>query len=152
MYRLVIPIFLSLMFSAFSGNNKLTVPSSVVAQDTIYSDGTWEGSSRAAYTDEPYWGKVKVTIKNGIVKDVTFSIRDSAKHETFDARYERHFADIPEYVEQCRNDLKGVRAYPSMLLKNRRTMQVDAISGATWSYNIFIASLKDALGKAITIK
>ncbi len=42
---------------------------------------------------------------------------------------------------QCKNDWKGVRTYPKKLLKIKDINKIDATSGATWSYNIFRASV-----------
>ncbi len=101
-------------------------------------NGTFIGESRSHYTDEPYWGKVTLQIRNGQIADVKFQIRDSAKHEPFNEKYEVHFANIPEYVQQCRNDWEGVQNYPKEFLKKQDIDQLDAVSGATWSFNIFI--------------
>jgi major membrane immunogen (membrane-anchored lipoprotein) len=116
-------------------------------QDTIKNlrDGIFEGRSQASYSDEPYWGIVKLTIKEGVFSDVKFIIRDSALHEFFDAKYEKHFEGNPVYVEQSRNDWKGVQTYPGKLTGSKDLKSVDAMSGATWSYNIFKASVEDAL-------
>lgn len=116
-------------------------------QDTIkkYRDGVYEGKSQDIYTDEPYWGIVRLTVKDGSFSEVKFIMRDSALHEPFDGRYERHFAGNPEYIQQSRNDWKGVQTYPEKLKGTRSIESVDAMSGATWSYNIFKATVKDAL-------
>ncbi len=118
-------------------------------QDTTknYIDGNYEGLSQASYSDEPYWGHVKLTIKDGVFSEVKFIIRDSALHEYFDGKYEKHFEGNPVYVEQSRNDWKGVQAYPGKLTGRKNLNTLDAISGATWSYNIFKASVEDALKK-----
>jgi major membrane immunogen (membrane-anchored lipoprotein) len=120
-------------------------------QDTLlkYANGIYEGVSQHIYRDEPFWGKVKVMIEGGKMSIIRFSIRDSALHETFDQNYEKHFVTIPEYVQQCRNDWKGVQAYPAMLQEKQDIRKVDAISGATWSYNIFRAAVDSALKKAV---
>lgn len=114
----------------------------------IYKDGRYHGVSRADYTNEPYYGFTRIDVKNGKIVNVDFFIRDSVKHEFFNQKYEKHFAGNPEYIRQCRNDWKGVRAYPDSLLKYQDINKIDAISGATWSFNIFKASVKDALSKA----
>ncbi len=49
------------------------------------------------------------------------------------------------YVQQCRNDRRGVLSYPDTLLKYQDICKVDAIAGATWSYNLFRTSVKEAL-------
>lgn len=111
-------------------------------------DGTYSGQSRAKYIYEPYWGSVHLTIKNGSVSDIRFVIRDSNLHETFDGNYEKHFEGNAEYIKQSRNDWKGVQSYPNIFSEKQDINKVDAISGATWSYNIFKASVNDALKNA----
>jgi major membrane immunogen (membrane-anchored lipoprotein) len=114
----------------------------------ICKDGTYEGMSRAKYTYEPYWGIVQLTIKNGSIDKVSFSIRDSSLHENFDGQYEKHFEGNDVYIQQSRNDWKGVQTYPKMLSEKQDLNKIDAISGATWSYNIFRASVDEALKNA----
>jgi major membrane immunogen (membrane-anchored lipoprotein) len=117
-------------------------------KNSNYKDGIFEGVSRSRYTDEPYYAKVKLTITNGQIADVKFSIRDSSLHEFFDEKYEKHFSGNEEYVNQCRNDWKGVKSYPDSLLRIQNIEKVDAISGATWACNMFKAATKEALKKA----
>lgn len=114
-----------------------------------YKDGTYSGTSRSIYTSEPYYGTVTVTVDGGRITQVVFFVRDSAKHELFDDKYERYFAGNDEYIRQCRNDLKGIQTYPEQLIKYQDPDGLDAVSGATWSYNIFRASVKEALAGAV---
>ncbi len=113
-----------------------------------YKDGHYNGISRAIYTDEPFYGITKIAIENGKIVKVIFFVRDSSKHEYFDDKYEKYFAGNDEYVQQCRNDWKGINSYPDSLLKYQDIDKVDAISRATWSFNIFKASVKQALSSA----
>jgi major membrane immunogen (membrane-anchored lipoprotein) len=113
-----------------------------------YRDGTFTGLSQSSYTDEPYWGIVNLTIRNSSITKISFAIRDSSLHETFNEKYEKHFEGNPLYVQQCRNDWKGVKDYPKRLHETQDPDKVDVVSGATWSYNIFRASLKEALKNA----
>ena len=110
-----------------------------------YRDGIYMGKSQAKYTNEPYVGNVTIEIKKGEITDVKFSIVDTALKELFAEKYEKHFEGNNLYMQQCRNDWKGVQTYPSRLIKSQNIENVDAISGATWSYNIFKASVKEAL-------
>jgi len=144
---LSLSLILILTSSSFSGKR---TGDNYFMQDTTtkYKDGVYEGMSRASYTDEPYWGIVHLTLSNGKFTDVRFMVRDSNLHETFDALYEKHFVDNPEYVKQSRNDWKGVQIYPKELAKKQDINKVDVVSGATWSYDIFKASVQDALKKA----
>ena len=122
----IIVTFLLFLLTAFS-------------TDGPYHDGIYIGASRAAYTNEPYYGFSKIVIENGNIVDVEFFIRDSSKHVNFNEGYEKYFAGNDLYVQQCRNDWKGIKSYPDTLLKYQIIDKVDVISGATWSYNIFKA-------------
>ena len=141
--------FIFLITSIFSNS---TFPQELkntdkAVQDTSVTckDGTYEGKSQAKYILEPYWGNVHLTLKNGLFTEISFVIRDSSLHETFDEKYEKHFEGNPEYIQQSRNDWKGVQAYPKKLSEKQDINKIDAISGATWSYNIFRASVNEAL-------
>ncbi len=116
----------------------------VLSFNLPYKDGNYHGSSRASYNNEPYYGFARIRVENGQIVKVVFFVRDSAKQEIFDGKYERHFAGNDLYVQQCRNDWKGIQSYPDSLLKYQDIDQIDAISGATWSYNLFKASVKEA--------
>jgi major membrane immunogen (membrane-anchored lipoprotein) len=119
-------------------------------QDSLikYKDGTYFGKSRSKYIYEPYWGNVHLTLKDGLITDIRFVIRDSNLHETFDGSYEKHFEGNAVYIQQSRNDWKGVQSYPQKFSDKQDINKVDAVSGATWSYNIFKASVNEALKNA----
>jgi len=116
--------------------------------DRPYKDGIYCGSSRAIYIDEPYYGLSKITIENGNIIQVEFSVRDSSRQEYFNEEYEKYFAGNNEYIQQCRKNWIGINAYPDSLLKYQDLNRVDVISGATWAYNIFKASTQEALSAA----
>jgi major membrane immunogen (membrane-anchored lipoprotein) len=139
MIKKTIFAFILLMLVAFSG-------------DGPYKDGNYTGTSRAIYTNEPYYGYSKIAIKNGKIIKVEFFVRDSSRHEYFDDKYEKYFAGNNVYIQQCRNDWKGIQSYPDSLLKYQDLDKVDVISGATWSYNIFKASTQEALSAAENAK
>ena len=113
-----------------------------------FKDGVYKGESQSKYIAEPYWGQVTLKIKNDKVTLVSFQIVDKEKNEVFGPDYERFFKGHPEYVAQCRNELKGIKAYTEAFMKTKNLEKVDAITGATWSYNIFSDALKAALKKA----
>jgi major membrane immunogen (membrane-anchored lipoprotein) len=145
----IVLLFSLFISSSISAGHNVRVPVNEV-QDSIvrYKDGTYEGKSRAKYIYEPFWGSVLFTLKGGLLTDINFVIRDSSLHETFDGKYEKHFEGNPEYIQQSRNDWKGVQTYPKKLSEKQDINKVDAISGATWSYNIFKASVNEAMKNA----
>jgi major membrane immunogen (membrane-anchored lipoprotein) len=113
-----------------------------------YTDGVFTGESQSHYTSEPYWGQARVEIKDDRIISLSFQIIDKDKNEIFGPDYERHFKDNPNYAEQCRNEVKAIKVYRENYLKTKDMKQVDAITGATWSYNIFRDALNVALEKA----
>ena len=113
-------------------------------------NGTFEAKSQSYYDSENYWGQVKLRIQEGKIVDVKFTIRDSTLHERFDGKYEAHFAGNEEYIQQSRNDWKGVQLYPEKLLKKQDISKVDAVSGATWSYNFFRSCVEKALKDTVS--
>jgi len=148
-FLVVISITILINGSAFRSDSDFIAGDKVV-QDTviIYKDGSYEGRSRSLYTAEPYWGILKITVRDSLFTNISFMIRDSALHETFNEKYEIHFEGNPLYIQQCRNDWKGVLTYPVKLGETQHINKVDAMSGATWSYNIFKASFGQALKNA----
>ncbi len=111
-------------------------------------NGTFEGRSHSIYKNEPYKGVTRITLQNGKIQNVTFQIIDTSKNELFDQNYASHYPNQPEYQKQCVEDWKGVLNYPAQLLKKQNITSVDAVTGATWSYNLFVSSAAVALKKA----
>lgn len=111
----------------------------------MLNDGTYKGSSQSHYTMEPYVGTAIIEIKDHKIIGVEFQIVDTLNNEVFGSDYEKHYPDNELYQQQCRNDWQGVINYPKELLAKQRVDSIDAVSGATWSYNIFKASVEKAL-------
>jgi len=115
--------------------------------DDKLADGIYTGSSQSIYTNEPYVGTATIKIENNKIANIEFQIADTLANEVFGSDYDKHFPDNKLYQEQCHNDWKGVKLYPEVLLKKQNIDLVDAVSGATWSYNIFKATVEKALKK-----
>jgi len=113
-----------------------------------YKDGVFTGESRSKYNHEPYWGQATIEIKDDKIISMTFKIVDKEKNEVFGPDYEQHYKDIPTYIQQCRNEVKGIQAYSEKYLKTKDIDKVDAISGATWSYNFFRDAINITLEQA----
>lgn len=113
-----------------------------------YIDGVYKGKTQAQYTNEPYVGYITITIKNGWPIDADFRIVDTLKDEAINASYEKNFVGNELYINQCRNDWKGIQTYPNLLVNNKSIENIDAITGATWSYNFFKAAYLVALKNA----
>ena len=135
--------------SFFGNTNNLYVMSAVKDSSYYYYDGTYQGRTQASYSSEPFWGNIQISVVNGLFTDIRFSIRDSSTHEYVDSMYGViHYSGNQEYMKQCVNEEHGIASYPKKLLKSQNLDNIDGISGATWSYNFFIASAKEALKDA----
>jgi major membrane immunogen (membrane-anchored lipoprotein) len=120
----------------------------VKKQKNTVGDGVFVGKSHAVYDNEPFVGVTKITVKNDSIQNVEFQLVDTSKNEVFDQNYDSHFWNNPEYQEQCHKDWYGVLYYPKQLIKKQKLSDVDAVSGATWSYNLFQASANQALRRS----
>jgi major membrane immunogen (membrane-anchored lipoprotein) len=138
---------LSLLFLSFQPMTPPIADNSMLLADSVhYPDGIYEGKSRDGYTGEPFWGIVKIKVENGAFATINFKIRDTSFHESVDSMYGiHHYPTFPAYQLQCVKDGNGIKTYPRKLLETQDMGKVDAMSGATWSYNIFKASVKAAL-------
>lgn len=116
--------------------------------DKHFKDGIYKGESCSKYTIEPYWGQVTLKIKDDNITLLHFQILDKDKNEVFGPDYEKYFKDNPIYIEQCRNEVKGIKTYTEAFLRMKSMEHVDAMTGATWSYNIFKDAMKATLEKA----
>jgi major membrane immunogen (membrane-anchored lipoprotein) len=143
---------LLILFFVFSFSKESTPElSSESSGDTLdYIDGIYEGESQAQYTSEQFWGHTRITINNNMFTGVYFTIRDTNLHEVVDSMYGvHHYSSSPDYMQQCVNEDHAIKIYPQQLLQTQDIGEVDAISGATWSYNIFIASTSNAVKNAV---
>jgi len=109
-----------------------------------YKDGEYEINTKTL--SEGFTCKAKVTIKNNKIANVDWNIYDS-KNRVFDGTYEDVYSEAL-YKQQCRDDFKGSQGYTSKLIEVQDTEKVDAVTGATWTNNIFKNAVDLALEKA----
>lgn len=141
---------ITLVFLSFTPVKHTMVAKEVLQPDsTHYPDGTYVGKSQDGYAGmEPFWGVVQIKVEKGAFTSVHFMIRDTSIHESVDSLYGiHHYGSYPAYQVQCVKDGNGIKIYPKVLVQTQDMAKVDALSGATWSYNIFKASVKAALPK-----
>ena len=143
---LCVGLFLLVALSFRIAKEDIHSNSKINPVEVKYTDGTYKGFSRSKYTNEPFWGQVTILVENGKFKKINFEIRDTILHESVDSMYGViHYSGNSDYIQQCVNDGNGIKNYPVKLLKTQDINKVDAVSGATWSYNIFKESVKEAL-------
>jgi major membrane immunogen (membrane-anchored lipoprotein) len=117
------------------------------AEAVMYRDGTYKAQTQPDY--EGYFTKAEVTVKDGKIVSVDWSIYDANRNDKpFDEKYEEVFAGNDYYTEQSRSDWKGSRTYGPKLIETQDPDGVDAVSGATWTNKKFREIVKVALEEA----
>ena len=114
-----------------------------------YADGTYEGRSSDFEADEngngAGYGMVTIEIKDNKITSCSFTLYEldgKIKDETYGADLTK------ENRLKAQKAVQSAEKYASMLVEKGGLDGVDAISGATISYNEFIEAVNDALAKA----
>jgi major membrane immunogen (membrane-anchored lipoprotein) len=115
------------------------------AGSVSYKDGTY--TVKTSMDAEGFYSKATLVIKKGKIQRVTWNIIDN-NNKVFDKNYEAVYTGNQVYIQQCRDEIKGIKIYGPKLIKVQAVEKVDAISKATWSYNKFKEVVSLALAKA----
>ena len=125
------------------GNNNNPAPASG------YKDGTYTGRSSDFQADESGngagYGEVSIEIKDNKVVSCEFKLYEldgTLKDETYGADLSQ------ENRLKAQKAVQSAEHYAAMLVDGGSLDGVDAISGATISYNEFLEAVNDALSKA----
>lgn len=110
-----------------------------------YKDGVYSAQTKP--DPEAFYSKAQIKIKDDRITDVTFNIYDG-NNRVFDNTYEEVYKNNDTYIQQCRDNMKGIKAFSSQLIKKQNIAKVDAVSGATWAYLKFEEVVAEALKKA----
>lgn len=127
--------------------NDSNVPRATPRPSVItYPDGVYEFEGKK--DGEGYFVKGTLTVSGNKIASAKWSIFDSNRNDkVFDKDYEVVFSD-DMYIQQCRDNLKGMADYEPQLIQNQDILFVDAVTGATWAYHKFEEFVKGALKKA----
>jgi major membrane immunogen (membrane-anchored lipoprotein) len=114
---------------------------------TVYQDGVYTGKSGA--DDDGAWGEVTLTIQNGKISDCVFITMQ--KDGTIKADdYGKINGDISnrDYYDKAQLAVRAMKTYAGSLVEKQRLKNIDAVSGATISFDQFNEAVALALGKA----
>jgi major membrane immunogen (membrane-anchored lipoprotein) len=111
-----------------------------------YRNGVYEG--RLPKDTEGYNTSALIEVKKGFIATVGWNIYDTNLKRYFDATYEEVYTGNDTYMQQCRDNMKGMAAYGPKLIETQNVDSVDVITGATWCYNKFRQVVKAALKDA----
>ncbi len=106
----------------------------VSASTGAYKDGTYQYTGKK--DGEGYLVEGTMVISDGLIQSMEWQIVDDHRHRVFDETYEEVFGN-DTYKQQCRDDLSGMKTYAPALIDKQEVGDVDAVSGATWSYGKF---------------
>ncbi len=118
---------------------------SVTVSAGPYKDGTYQ--YRGKKDSEWYHVEATMVISNGAIQSMEWFIVDENKDRVFDETYEEVYG-YELYIQQCRDNWKGMQTFVPALLETQDPDEVDAVSGATWAYDKFEEAAKALLEQA----
>jgi major membrane immunogen (membrane-anchored lipoprotein) len=111
-----------------------------------YKNGVYEASLPADY--EGYSARASLTVAGNRIAVVDWSIFDERNKRPFDDTYEQMYTGNPEYIQQCRDNRKGMALFGPRLIETQEIDSVDCITGATWVYGKFGPLVRKSLKNA----
>jgi major membrane immunogen (membrane-anchored lipoprotein) len=109
----------------------------------LYKNGVYEGS--LPRDGEGYSTSTRIEVSGNRIADVDWSIYDNNLKRYFDETYEEVYTGNPTYMQQCRDNMRGMLAYGPKLIMTQEIDSVDVITLATWCHNKFKQVVKKAL-------
>ena len=117
-----------------------------------YADGTYTGKSEVYEDNDGQgdgYGVVTLTIKDGKITECEFNTYEP-DGTLKDEDYGKQNGEVAnqDYYNKAQKALAGSKQYAKLLVESGDYHSIDAISGATISYNQFLDAVEDALRQA----
>ena len=117
-----------------------------------YADGTYTGKSSIIEDNDGEgdgYGEVTITIKDGKITECTFNTYEP-DGTLKDEDYGKQNGEVAnqDYYNKAQKALAGSKEYARLLVETGDCHSIDAISGATISYDQFMEAVDDALRQA----
>ncbi len=115
--------------------------------DKAYKDGIYSGKS--SEDDRGAYGEATITITDNKIADCKYVTRQK-DGSIKDENYGKVNGAISnqDYYDKAQRAVKAMTRYAQKFVEVQKLKDVDAISGATISYNQFQEAVNDALDKA----
>jgi major membrane immunogen (membrane-anchored lipoprotein) len=112
-----------------------------------YRDGVYPG--RSGEDDTGAWGEVRITIEAGKVRDCEF-VTWQKDGRVKDAEYGKINGEISNqvYYDKAQLAVEAMKKYTAEYLEAGDLKAVEAVSGATISYDQFLEAVENALETA----
>lgn len=141
---LLLSVFLLCSCQAAATPSPSSSPSVAVG---AYKDGAYTYTGKK--DGEGYYVKATMVVCGGAIASMDWQILDSNSNDkVFDDQYEKIYTGNDMYVQQCRDNIKGMKGFVPRLLQVQDPGKVDTVSGATWAYNKFEEAAKALLQQA----
>jgi major membrane immunogen (membrane-anchored lipoprotein) len=138
---------LSFFTGCGSGEQKNSAPGSAKKPSSSYKDGAY--TAKSSPDERGAVGEITLVIEQGKITKADYKgIMKDGKIK--DAEYGKTNGKIEnqDFYKKAQNAVKATAVYPVRLVETQSADIVDAISGATISYNQFKEAVKLALKKA----
>jgi major membrane immunogen (membrane-anchored lipoprotein) len=142
---ILIQVFFISLSCKDSGKNTVLGPEVM----GIYKNGTYEGHTPKDV--EGYNALALIEVKKSFITAVGWKIYDNNLKRYFDSTYEEVYTGNALYIQQCRDNMKGMVAYGPQLIETQNVDSVDCITGATWCFYKFKQVVKIALKDAVEV-
>lgn len=111
-----------------------------------YKDGTY--SAKSSPDELGGVGEITLTVEKGKITKADYK-GIQVTGQLKDAEYGKTIGNInQDYYNKAQRAVKGAATYAPRLLETQDAEKIDAVSGATISYNQFVEATKKALDKA----
>ncbi|WP_019552360.1 FMN-binding protein [Propionispira raffinosivorans] len=123
------------------------VPVTEQQNNKEYKDGTY--SDESSPDEFGAVGKITLSIAQNKITNVSFTgVQKDGTLKDADYGKTNHKIENPAFYQKAQNAVKANAAYAKQLIDVQLAEKVDAISGATISYNQFIEAEKKAIAQA----
>jgi major membrane immunogen (membrane-anchored lipoprotein) len=113
----------------------------------VYKDGVYAGKS--GVDDTGAWGEVVITIEGGRIVDCQFiTLQKDGAVKGEDYGKVNGVISNQDFYDKAQLAVRAMSQYAQALRENGSLKQVDAVSGATNSFNQFNEAVETALEKA----
>lgn len=122
-------------------------PAAAKEQVKSYKDGTY--TAKSSPDERGAVGEITLVIEKGKITKAKYKgIMKDGKIKDIDYGKTNGKIENQEFYNKAQNAVKAMAAYPNKLVEIQDVAKIDAISGATVSYNQFAEAAKKALEKA----
>lgn len=122
-------------------------PAAAKEQVKSYKDGTY--TAKSSSDERGAVGEITLVIEKGKITKAEYKgIMKDGKIKDIDYGKTNGKIENQEFYNKAQNAVKAIPAYPAKLVETQDVAKIDAISGATVSYNQFAEAVKKALEQA----